>query len=207
MSTLPPRTIHNLFDLFRFRCRQQPNELAYALIREDLGLEHHLTYSQLERTVCSLAGRLTQEVSPGARVLLLYSQGIDAACAFWACACAGLVPVPTPAPDPSRGKAGLLRLRSVIQDAQVSLALTTADIAALASELSLVNETGPIKWIATEPSFNSVDSGELPRPQRTTLAYLQYTSGSTASSWRHDHPGERALALSGRESGWRNDER
>lgn len=181
MSTLPPRTIHNLFDLFRFRCRQQPNELAYALIREDLGLEHHLTYSQLERTVCSLAGRLTQEVSPGARVLLLYSQGIDAACAFWACACAGLVPVPTPAPDPSRGKAGLLRLRSVIQDAQVSLALTTADIAALASELSLVNETGPIKWIATEQSFNSVDSGELPRPQSTTLAYLQYTSGSTAT--------------------------
>jgi amino acid adenylation domain-containing protein len=181
MSTLPPRTIHSLVDLFQFRCRQQPNELAYALIREDLELTQQLTYAELERTVHSLAVRLAQEFPPGTRAILLYSQGIDAACAFWACACAGLVPVPTPAPDPSRGKAGLLRLRSVIQDAQVSLALTTAGIAALASELSPVNETGPIKWIATEQPFDSVDSGELPRPQSTTLAYLQYTSGSTAT--------------------------
>ncbi|MBX3327338.1 MAG: amino acid adenylation domain-containing protein, partial [Nitrospira sp.] len=178
---LPPQTIHNLLDLFQFRCRQQPNELAYALIRDNLELEHPLTYAQLERTVRSLAGQLARAVPPGIRALLLYPQGLDAACAFWACACAGLVAIPAPAPDPSRGKAGLLRLRSIIQDAQVSLVLTTSRIAALTSDLSLMNETGPIMWMTTDHTSDSADAVELPQPHNTTLAYLQYTSGSTAT--------------------------
>ena len=128
MPTLPPRTIHNLADLFEFRCRQQPNELAYALIRDTLELEIQLTYGQLERRVRSLAGHLAREFAPGTKALLLYPQGLDAACAFWACVCAGLVPVPAPAPDPIRRKYALPRLRSIIEDAQVALALTTSSI-------------------------------------------------------------------------------
>ena len=180
MSKLPPRTIHNLPDLFELRCRQQPNELAYAFIRDGLELEIQLTYGQLEHRVRSLAGRFAHEVPLGTKALLLYPQGLDAACAFWACACAGLVPVPAPAPDPIRRKYALPRLRGIIEDAQVSLVLTTSSITALSSELSLPNEVSPIKWLATDQPDNSADSVELSRPHSTALAYLQYTSGSTA---------------------------
>jgi acyl-CoA synthetase (AMP-forming)/AMP-acid ligase II len=180
MPTLPPRTIHNLADLFEFRCRQQPNELAYALIRDTLELEIQLTYGQLERRVRSLAGHLAREFAPGAKALLLYPQGLDAACAFWACVCAGLVPVPAPAPDPIRRKYALPRLRSIIEDAQVALALTTSSITALSSELSIPNETTPIKWMATDQPYDSAGPVESPRLTSTALAYLQYTSGSTA---------------------------
>ena len=113
-------------------------------------LEIQLTYGQLEQRVRSLAGRLAHEVPRGTKALLLYPQGLDAACAFWACACAGLVPVPAPAPDPIRRKYALPRLRSIIEDTQVSLVLTTSGIAALFSELSLPNEMSPIKWLATD---------------------------------------------------------
>ncbi len=181
MSKLPPRAIHNLADLFELRCRQQPNGLAYALIRDNLEPEIQLTYGQLEQRVRSLAGRLAHEVPRGTKALLLYPQGLDAACAFWACACAGLVPVPAPAPDPIRRKYALPRLRSIIEDTQVSLVLTTSGIAALFSELSLPNEMSPIKWLATDQSDNSLNSVELSRPHGTALAYLQYTSGSTAT--------------------------
>lgn len=180
MSTLPPRAIHNLPDLFDLRCRQQPEQLAYALIRDNLELEIQLTYGQLERRVRSLAGRLVQEVSPGTKALLLYSQGLDAACAFWACICAGLVPVPAPAPDPISGKSGLLRLRNIIEDAQVSLVLSTAGVTALSLDVSILDEAGSIKWLATDQPCNAVDLVEWPRPCNTALAYLQYTSGSTA---------------------------
>jgi acyl-CoA synthetase (AMP-forming)/AMP-acid ligase II len=181
MSKLPPQAIHNLPDLFELRCRQQPDELAYASIRDNLEIERQLTYAQLEHTVRSLAVQLTREVPPGTRALLLYQQGLDAACAFWACACAGLVPVPAPAPDPIRWKYSLPRLRSIIENAQISLALTTSSITALSSELSITDETRPITWMATDQPYDSVDSIELPWPHSTTLAYLQYTSGSTAT--------------------------
>ncbi|MBX3332010.1 MAG: amino acid adenylation domain-containing protein, partial [Nitrospira sp.] len=181
MSTLPPRAIHNLADLFELRCRQQPDDLAYALIRDTLELEIQLTYGQLERRVRSLADHLVRAVSPGTKTLLLYPQSLDAACAFWACICAGLVPVPAPTPDLIRRKYALPRLRNIIEDAQVSLVLTTSSIAALSSELSLSNEVSPIKWLATDQLYNSVDWIELSRPSSTDLAYLQYTSGSTAT--------------------------
>ncbi|MGE3977505.1 MAG: condensation domain-containing protein, partial [Nitrospira sp.] len=181
MSKFPPRAIHNLPDLFELRCREQPNELAYALIRDSLELEIQLTYGQLEQRVRSLAGYLAHEVPPGAKALLLYPQGLDAACAFWASVCAGLVPVPAPAPDPIRRKYALPRLRSIIEDAQVSLVLAPSSITALSSELSIPNETSPINWLATDQPYNSVDSIEVSRPHSTALAYLQYTSGSTAT--------------------------
>ncbi|MFY4729752.1 AMP-binding protein, partial [Nitrospira sp. BLG_2] len=180
MPELAPRAIHNLADLFEHRCRQQPNELAYALIRDNLELEIQLTYGQLECKVRSLAGRLAREGHPGAHALLLYPQGVDAACAFWACIRAGLVPVPAPAPDSIRRKYGLPRLRNIIADAQISLVLTTSGITALSSELLIPNETGVIKWMATDQPYNSADSVESPQHHSSILAYLQYTSGSTA---------------------------
>ncbi|MGC4099605.1 MAG: amino acid adenylation domain-containing protein [Nitrospira sp.] len=181
MSNPFPRAIHNLPDLFELRCRQQPDTLAYALIRDNLEIESQLTYAQLERMVHSLAGHLAREAKPGTNVLLLYPQGLDVVCAFWACTYAGLVPVPAPAPDPIRRKYSLPRLRSIIEDAGVSLVLTTSSILALSSELSIADETGPVKWIETDRPYDSVDSIELPQPHSTTLAYLQYTSGSTAT--------------------------
>lgn len=207
MSKLPPRTTHNLPSLFEIRCRQQPEELAYALIRDNLEIESQLTYAQLERTVRSLAGHLARTVSPGTKTLLLYPQGLDAACAFWACVCAGLVPVPAPAPDPIRRKHALPRLRSIIDNAQVSLALTTSSITALSSELSVADETDPITWVATDQPYTSINSVEVPQPPGNALAYLQYTSGSTATprgvmiSQDNVLAHCRALSLAGKVSG------
>ena len=112
---------------------------------------------------------------------MLYPQGLDAACAFWACAGAGLVPVPAPAPDPIRLKYGLPRLRSIIEDAHASLILTTSRIAALSRSLHSPMRRGPITWVATDQPYDSLDSIEWPQPHDSALAYLQYTSGSTAT--------------------------
>ncbi|TKB68518.1 MAG: fatty acyl-AMP ligase [Nitrospira sp.] len=181
MAKLPPRAIHNLPDFFEHRCRQQPDELAYALIRDNLEIESQLTYGQLEQRVRALASHLAQAVPQGTRILLLYPQGIDVACAFWACACAGLIAVPAPAPDPIRRKHSLQRLRAIIDDADAALVLTTSGIHALSSELSLTRAADPIKWMATDQADSAAESVEFSRPANSSLAYLQYTSGSTAT--------------------------
>jgi len=178
---LPP-ALHNLAELFEFCCHRKPQELAYAVVLDTLELESQLTYGELEHRVRSLAGHLARRVRPGARVLLLYPPGLDVVCAFWGCICAGLVPVPAPAPDPVRRKHSLPRLRAIIEDAQVSLVLTTSGIEAVSSELSIAKKDGrEIEWMATDRSYDHADVVELPRLKETSLAYLQYTSGSTAT--------------------------
>jgi len=174
----PP--VRTLADLFAYHCRQRPDQLAYASVRDTLELEHQLTYSELERTVRSLAGHLAHRVQPGMRALLLYPPGLDVVCAFWACMCAGLVPVPAPAPDPVRRKHSLPRLRAIIEDAQVSLVLTTSGIETVSAELSIAKDGSQIEWMATDQPYDRADAVELPRLNETALAYLQYTSGSTA---------------------------
>ncbi|MBH0207102.1 MAG: AMP-binding protein, partial [Nitrospira sp.] len=179
-----PPVFLSLSDLFEFTCRRNPDALAYALVRDSLELESQLTYRQLERQVRSLAYRLAHEVKPGTRALLLYPPGLDVACAFWACLYAGLVPVPAPAPDPIRMKHSVPRLRNIIDDAQASLILTNSSIMALSSECALPKNVGPITWMAIDhPVADATDSIsiDMPRLDSSALAYLQYTSGSTAS--------------------------
>jgi len=170
-----------LADLFECSCQRKPQELAYALLGSTLELESQLTYGELERTVCSLASHLTRKAQPGTRALLLYPPGLEVVCAFWACMCAGLVPVPAPAPDPLRLKHSLPRLRAIIEDAQVSLVLTTSTAEPLSSELSITRDGGPIQWIVTDRGYDPVDKVELPHLDSATLAYLQYTSGTTTA--------------------------
>ena len=177
---LPP-AIHSLADLFEYCCHQKPQELAYASVRDTLELESQLTYGELDHTVRSLAGHLARKALPGTRVLLLYPPGLDVVCAFWACMCAGLVPVPAPAPDPVRRKHSLPRLRAIIEDAQLSLVLTTSGIEIVSSELSIAKDGSQIEWVATDQPYDLADVVELPRLNETALAYLQYTSGSTAT--------------------------
>ena len=180
LTPLPP-AIQSLADLFEFSCRRKPEGLAYAFVRDTLEHESQLTYGELERTVRALAGHLARRARPGTRALLLYPAGLDVVCAFWACMCAGLVPVPAPAPDPVRRKHSLPRLHAIIEDAQASLVLTTSGIETVSSELSIAKDGSQIEWMATDQPYDQGDAVEWPRLKDTTLAYLQYTSGSTAT--------------------------
>ena len=176
-----PSAIHSLADLFEFWCHRKPQELAYACVGDTLELGSQLTYGELEHTVRSLAGHLARRARPGMRVLLLYPPGLGVVCAFWACLCAGLVPVPAPAPDPVRRKHSLPMLRAIIEDAQVSLVLTTSGIETVSSELSIAKDGSQIEWMATDQPYDLADAVDLPRLNEFALAYLQYTSGSTAT--------------------------
>ena len=167
--------------LFQLGCRTNPSNLAYAFVRDNLDVESHVTFGQLEQRVYSLAGHLAHEFPSGTRAVLLYPQGLDVVYAFWACVCAGLVPVPAPAPDPIRRKHSLHRLRSIIDDARVALILTTSGLETTVSELSITEDGRPLTCTATDHAYEAADSMRLPDHSHTTLAYLQYTSGSTAT--------------------------
>ena len=47
LTPLPPFA-HSFADLFKFSCRQKPQELAHAFVRDNLELHSQLTYGELE---------------------------------------------------------------------------------------------------------------------------------------------------------------
>jgi len=176
-----PMALRSLSDLFEFRCHQKPQELAYAFVLDTLDIDSQLTYGELERRVRSLTNHLARRARPGTRALLLYQPGLDVVSAFWACLCAGLAPVPAPVPDSFRRKHSLPRLRAIIEDAQVALVLTTSGIETISSEFSIAKDGSQVEWLDTGQLSDHADRVEFPRLNETALAYLQYTSGSTAT--------------------------
>jgi len=179
MSNVVPKSVQTLADLFLHRCQQPAEGIAYAFLRDTLEPGAELSWSELRKRVAQLSRMLCHRTAPGARVLLLYPPGLDVVIAFWACISAGLIPIPAPPPDSIRRKHSLPRLRAILNDAQASMVLTTGSIHALAS--SLLMESGTSSWLTTDDLTGAVLAEEPLRYSGTSLAYLQYTSGSTAT--------------------------
>ncbi|MFZ2651519.1 MAG: amino acid adenylation domain-containing protein [Burkholderiaceae bacterium] len=175
--------IDNLSDFFTWRCQQQPASLAYAFIRDDLAIAESLSYAELDAQVRTLAYELARHSKPGDRVLLVYPPGLEFVRAFWACMLTGRIAVPVPAPDPVRFKNNAPRLRAIIVDAQVSLVLTTSNL--LESAKSFDDDAGGTgaDWLATDVAALPLHDREAANVALgpDSVAYLQYTSGSTST--------------------------
>jgi acyl-CoA synthetase (AMP-forming)/AMP-acid ligase II/thioesterase domain-containing protein/acyl carrier protein len=172
-----------LINILMERAVSQPEKMAYTFLVDGKNQGASLTYGQLDRQARAGASHLQSRISPGDRALLIYPQGLDFLAAFFACLYAGVVAIPTPAPQASRLNRLLPRLRSIIEDASAVAILTTASlqsqlestVAELAGDLS-------ISWYATDTIAASLaEKWMKPEINRNTLAYLQYTSGSTSS--------------------------
>ncbi|ASS75351.1 hypothetical protein CIG75_10345 [Tumebacillus algifaecis] len=168
-STLP--------ELLQTRAHLSPEKLAYSFLTTD-GDEETVTYQELDRNARMLAATL-QEHSPGERVLLLYPPGLSYIRAFFGCLYAGLVPVPA---YPPRTNGHLDRLQAIIHDSQAKLALTTPSILnGIELQQSNFRELQDIEWIVTSSWEGSGSTGwRPPAVDGDSLAFLQYTSGSTA---------------------------
>src|SRR6185312_5468943 len=109
------------------------------------------------------------------RALLLYEPGLDFIVAFFACLYAGVVAIPMPVISQKRGSR---QLRSVCSDASPRLAL------GLKRQLEALHQClDPyVRRLATDQvSFDGEDRWVRPTIDASTLAYLQYTSGSTGN--------------------------
>ncbi|MDE2318497.1 MAG: fatty acyl-AMP ligase [Rhodospirillales bacterium] len=138
-----------------------------------------LPYATLRSQAVALARRLLgMGLKPGERVGLLAESDGDFARAFFACQYAGLVPAPLPLPAAFGGKEGYISfLRRMIQGADAHAVFGPAVLADwLAEAVQGLNLrcSGTISELNNAPM---VDEASLPAPE--SLAYLQFSSGST----------------------------
>ncbi len=170
----------NLVELLRLRVQQHPLQKAYTFLNDGEAEEISLTYEEVDRRARAIAARLQSLRAAGERVLLLYPPGLEYISAFWGCLYAGAIAVPA---YPPRQNRSLLRLQSVVADAQSTLALTTplllSKVDALSSECEGLQK---LRWLATETiSDDMAQQWRNPAIGSDDLAFLQYTSGSTST--------------------------
>ncbi|HZF11551.1 MAG TPA: MupA/Atu3671 family FMN-dependent luciferase-like monooxygenase [Thermoanaerobaculia bacterium] len=170
----------NLVELLLERASVQPSRQAYAFLDEAGEETARLTYAELAVRARAVGAHLQEMGLAGERALLLFPPGLDFVVAFLGCLCAGVVAVPA---YPPRSNRTLGRLRSIALDARPRVALTVASalpqIETLGAQLT---ELRAIHLLATdEIPVELADVWRDPALATDSLAFLQYTSGSTAA--------------------------
>ncbi|QSQ26356.1 amino acid adenylation domain-containing protein [Pyxidicoccus parkwayensis] len=182
----PPRArtppAATLLELLETRADTHGETALYTFL-EDGGDDAVLSYAGLELRARRIGAALQALSRAGERAVLLYPPGLEYIAGFFGCLYAGLVAVPAYPPDPMRLERTLPRLRAIIRDARASVVLTTAFIQEMGESLfEGAPELASLRWVATDALPEGTESGwkrPEPSPAWDTLAFLQYTSGST----------------------------
>ncbi len=170
----------NLVQLLAWRARHQGDRRAYTFLLDGETAETTLTYAELDcqaRAVAVMLGRVGQV---GERVVLLFPPGLEYIVGFFGCLYAGMIAVPAYLPRPNRPD---LRLAALIGDSQARLILSIAPVVSEVQGWSAeIPEMKALRWLITDNmSSGQADEWQSPDISDSTLALLQYTSGSTTS--------------------------
>ncbi|MFJ9105497.1 AMP-binding protein, partial [Streptomyces sp. NPDC102405] len=168
-----------LVDLARTRAEQQPDQLAYVFLASDGSEETRWTYADLDRRAREISAALREAAEPGDRALILQPPGLEYIAAFFGCLYAGLIAVPA---YPPRATRSLGRLQAIIDDARPAVALTNDRIRKTATR-HFGEATGHqgMAWLSTDTISASDDAWSRPDIDSADIAFLQYTSGTTAT--------------------------
>ncbi|MFH8788117.1 type I polyketide synthase [Streptomyces roseoverticillatus] len=170
--------------LLRHRADRTPDALAYRFLPGADDASESWTYGELDLRARTVAGRLLRENLSGKPVLLLHPPGLDYIAAFFGCLYAGAVAVPAYPPDSARFGQTMPRLAAIARDSGATHAYTTADVRDAArakpEEISALGLAG-LTWLtAADLGPTDAEAWHEPGTDGGSLAFLQYTSGSTA---------------------------
>ena len=171
-----------IFHVLRWRAEHQPQRRAYTYLRDGEEDAADITYGELDRSARAIAAAVQQQARRGDRVLLLYPSGLEFIAAFLGCLYAGVIAVPAYQPNP-RLERTLTRIRAITADARPAVVLTTTSLLSAASSLAASDPIfSEATWVATDAEADEAGSfREEAAIDQGTLAFLQYTSGSTST--------------------------
>jgi fatty acid CoA ligase FadD21 len=170
----------SVLSLLRERASVQPHDLAFTYTDYDqdwAGVSQTLSWSQVYKQTLNIAHEVMQHGSVGDRAVILAPQGLAYIAAFLGAMQAGLIAVPLSVPF-----AGSLdeRVSTVLADTAPTVILTTTAAAGAVTEYVQQPNTGTAAAIVAVDSLDlDASSSSIRIRNAPTMAYLQYTSGST----------------------------
>jgi acyl-CoA synthetase (AMP-forming)/AMP-acid ligase II len=174
----------SLVDMLRYRSLHQGNCRAYTFLADGENENAALTYAQIDRRACAIAAALSDRgTKPSDRAILLYPPGLDFITAFFGAIYAGVIAVPCYPPHRLQIARSLPRLTAIIANAEPSIVLCTAEVAdAIPAWVAHAPDLSVLPWITTDTlEDDAAFPWKEPEVGPSTLAFLQYTSGSTAA--------------------------
>ncbi|MFJ5679589.1 amino acid adenylation domain-containing protein [Streptomyces sp. NPDC093097] len=158
-----------------------PDRTAFTFSGKEDAPAEHLSYGQLDRRARAVAARLQRRGLTDRPVLLLQPPGLDYVVSFVGCLYARAVAVPVY--PPNRRPRSLERLVDIVADCGATVALTTA---AVRDRLLPDDPDGAVmdvlRLLATDRVPEEEAEGWVrPEVGAETVAFLQYTSGSTSA--------------------------
>jgi acyl-CoA synthetase (AMP-forming)/AMP-acid ligase II len=174
-----------LHSLLIERASRTPDAIAYTYLH-DRGKQQQLTFAQLLSGARSLAVKLGDAGAAGRPVLLPLEHPTDYATGFFACLLSGAVPTSASPLRRPRLSATAEQLGAIAADCGATHAIgSERTIAMVETDREQLPMLSALRWIGA----GDAEGDPAPAPgDPDTLAYLQYTSGST------DRPKAVALA-------------
>jgi iturin family lipopeptide synthetase A len=173
---------HSLIEVFAHHLETRPDALLYRYLHDgDPARAEAWSYAETYARAAAVARLLTDEGLAGERILLLHAPGLDYIAGFLGCLLARAIAVPAYPPDPSRLASTLPRVIAIARAARIAAIATSRALcgparAALAEPTDLA-----VRWLCTDAlPAAPADDRWLAAPAADSLAYLQFTSGSTS---------------------------
>jgi acyl-CoA synthetase (AMP-forming)/AMP-acid ligase II len=180
-------TATTIVEVLRTRAASTPEKLAFCWLIDGEQEGPRLSYADLDRQARAAAAALSGRAGPGDRALLLYAPGLEFIPAFFGCLYTGVVPVPAYPPRLDRLAQSWQVLHGIAVDCWPAVVLTSQKVAALFGGGGATPHLGDLPWICTDalgpesyPALADLPGAHGPCPP-DALAFLQYTSGSTAA--------------------------
>jgi acyl-CoA synthetase (AMP-forming)/AMP-acid ligase II len=175
-----PTDCSSFTELLRWRAHRDANRTVYTFLEDGDGEAKSITYREFDRLARAIGAWLQSFDAAGERALLLYQPSLDYIAAFFGCLYAGVIAVPAYPPRPNRP---MPRIQAIIEDAQAKFLLTTSPIMAdIQQRFPQYPQLADLQFLSTDQlPVGLEDRWQDPGVNGETLAFLQYTSGSTAT--------------------------
>ena len=171
-------SVTTLVDLLQQRAKQCGGQTLYTFLGDDQAASYTLSYTELDHQARRIAAQLQSLNAEGERALLLYPSNLDFLAGFFGALYAGVIAVPA---YPPRKNQNIDRLRAIIQDSDAKYVLASSQVMRIAQPmLQDLSELSGITYIATDQlPAELADEWSDCQITPDSLAFLQYTSGST----------------------------
>jgi acyl-CoA synthetase (AMP-forming)/AMP-acid ligase II len=177
-SLWPPGSPETLIEMLQRWVVDRPDRRALTFVTDGTVEAEGFTFAELDARARSIAVHLRGLLQPGDRALLLYPPTLEFVAGFFGCLYAGVIAVP--AYPPSARTAD--RLLAIMEDARPGAILAPSSIAPLVRAGVGADSTAPgLAVIETDTMEDRSAGWTDPGVGADTVAFLQYTSGSTAT--------------------------
>ena len=172
--------VSNFVTALQMCAERIPEMPAFTYLQQNSELNQVITYADLDKKAKAIASVLLHRANPGECALLLYPPGLDYIEAFFGCLYAGIVAVPL---YPPQNKRKVEVIESIKRSSGAKIALSDQKtFKKLDKKKELLKSFSDVTLLATDTidDKNAFDFSSAEKITSNTIAYLQYTSGSTS---------------------------